>query len=155
MRRFHSAGFTLIEIIVVIGMLALVGSFGLLISMESYRGSTFRADRALLISLLQHARSDALNSVCRGACIGNDAAAHGVHIEGASYTVFQGATYAAGGPLNQAFEASPAVTRSGLVDVVFAPLTGDSLTTGTITLTGEGHTSDVIIGAEGQITWSN
>ena len=126
--------------------------------MESYRGSDFRSDRDLLVSLLQHARSDALNSVCRDASC-TDAAPHGVHITSTAYTVFEGGSYVAGAAQNQVFEASPAVTPSGLTDVVFEPATGDVLvpnvTPGTISLMGNGHTSDITIDSEGQISWTN
>jgi Tfp pilus assembly protein FimT len=149
-------GFSMIEVLVVLGFFAIVGTVGLLVSMESYRGSNFRTDRDLLVALLQHARTDALGSVCRGSTC-DDAVAHGVFINDADnqYVVFEGNSYSPGDPQNRVFEASPVTVRSGLSEAVFEPYTGNPTTSGTITLEGEGRTSTTTIGAQGQISWTN
>lgn len=152
-----SRGFSMIEVIVVVGVLAIVSSFGLVVSMEGFRGNNFHSDRALLVSVLQHARAEALASVCTGASC-TDARAHGVYIDTAanSYVIFEGASYATRvAALDRPLEASPALARSGLGEVVFSPYTGNSPTPGTITLSGEGRTSDITIGSLGQISWTN
>ncbi len=149
-------GFTFFEVLIVIGLLTIVGSLGLLVSMDSYRSSGFYADRNLLVAALQRARAEAINNICLGACTDvNDGKAHGVHIQSESYVIFQGTSYSAGDPVNAVFPAHTTLTESSLSDVVFSPLTATTSTTGDITLSDNaGHTSTITIGSEGQITWT-
>ena len=77
-------GFTMIEILVVIGLFAIAGGFALWVSMESYRGSSFFADRDMFVAVLQRARAEAVNNVCLGAGC-TDGKPHGVHIQSDAY----------------------------------------------------------------------
>jgi len=79
-------GFTLVEIILVLGLLTMLGGFGLFISMDFYRSYSLRASRNTLISTLHKARSQAISNI--------DQAPHGIRIESNQYTVFEGPTYA-------------------------------------------------------------
>jgi prepilin-type N-terminal cleavage/methylation domain-containing protein len=152
-----SRGFSMIEVIVSLGVLAIVGGVGLMVSMEGYRGGNFHAERALVVSLLQHTRTEALASVCSGSSC-TDARAHGVYIDEVTkkYVLFEGASYATRDTTqDRTLDASPALVRSGLSETVFTPYSADSATPGTITLTGEGRTSVITIGGRGQISWTN
>ena len=55
--RNSRAGFTFIEILMVMALLAILGGLGLFMSMESMRGGTFRDNRNIIVSSLQRARS--------------------------------------------------------------------------------------------------
>ena len=151
-------GFTVLELAIIIGLLAFLGGIGLVVTFESYRGSNFHSDRDLLVTVLQHARSDALASVCRAVSC-SDALPHGVRIEAGRYIVFEGSSYVASDPQNQTFAASPAVVKSGEQEFVFAPSTGSllypSITPATVILSGEGRASTVSVDAEGQISWTH
>jgi len=154
--RCDSAGFTLMEILVVMALLAAVGSFALFVSADSYRGETFRSDRAALIAALQHARAMAMHGVCAGdAC--TEGAPHGVAIEPDRYVLFQGSKYAARDSREDlVIPADPAVSHEGLSEVVFADASGDAQEAGDITLTDTaGHASVITIGLEGQIVWTH
>jgi len=151
-RKKLTGGFSLIEILIVMALVGLVGGFALFVSMETFRGSSFHADRDLLIAALQRARAESMNNTCLGSC--SDGLAHGVHIQSDKYVVFQGNTYNAADPLNQSYESSPATTKTGATDILFAQLSGASAG-GTITLTGSSRTSVVTVGTEGQISWTN
>ena len=121
-------GFTLIEILVVIGLLTFVGGFTLIVSMDSFRGYSFRSERTMLVAVLQKARSQAVNNMCFGAGC-TDGKPHGVHIAAGSYTIFQGASYVAGDPLNEVVvPQSKAIALSGTTDVVFTELSGAATT---------------------------
>lgn len=146
-------GFTLMEILVVVGLLAIIGGFGMFLSMETYRATIFKDDRSILISALYKARSQSVNNMCFGAGC-TDGVSHGVHIENGAYTVFQGTTYTVGDTNNEVIQGSPSVTVGGLTDVVFTKLSGETIA-GTITLTnGDGHTSTITLNSEGMISWS-
>ena len=148
-----SSGFSLIEVVVVLGILAVLASFALVISMESYRGSSFNDERSLLISMLQTARSQAMSGVCIGSeCTGG--VPHGVYITSNSLALFQGTSYNASDDNNEVVPFSNrAITLSGAQQVIFAEFTGDATAT-TITLKdAAGRSATITIGSEGQILW--
>lgn len=148
-------GFTLVEILVVVAMFTIVGGIGLLVSMDSYRGSSFYADRNLFVATLERARAEAIHNICFGTCI--DGKPHGVHIASGTYTVFQGISYAArDATLDATFSANSSFTHTGLTDVVFTQLSGTTTNVGDITLSDKAnHVSTTTIGSEGQITWTH
>ena len=134
-------------------MLAIVGSFGLFLSMESFQHTLFRNDRDLLIDALYKARSQSINNMCFGTCTGGQP--HGVHItSGVSYTVFQGLSYTASDPLNEVTKANPGTTVTGSTDIVFDRLSGGTAPA-TLTISdSSGHTSTITVRAEGGIGWT-
>jgi Tfp pilus assembly protein FimT len=148
-------GFTIIEIGLVIALLSIIGTFSLMLSMDNYRASSFNNDRNMVISLLQKARSQAVNNMCLGAAC-TEGVAHGLHIETGSYTIFQGTAYNPADALNEKISMPPTLTFSGLANVVFTELSGSPVAAGTITLSdGMGHTSTIDINSEGRIAWTN
>ena len=146
----YGRGFTLFEVLIVIGLFTLLGGLALFMSMDSYRGSSFRSDRDLLVSLLQHARARAMNNMCIGTC--TDGKPHGVRVEPDRYVVFQGPGYSPSDPENAVFPANPSISRTGM-NVVFSQLSATTTATST-TLTGGGRASVISISADGQITWT-
>jgi prepilin-type N-terminal cleavage/methylation domain-containing protein len=147
-------GFTLIEVLVVLGIFALVSGFSLVIGMESYQSDSLADDQATLVSALQKARSQAMSAVC----IGNTCTSgvpHGVHITAKQLVIFQGAAYDPNDDSNDYIPLQDAaLTTSGLSDVVFAEYSGDSNTPGNIVITDTaGHLATTSIGADGQILW--
>ena len=151
-RTSVTKGFSLIEILVVIGMLAIVGSFGLFLSMESFQHSIFKNDRDLLIDALYKARAQSVNNMCFGTCSGGQP--HGVHIGNGAYTVFQGLSYTAGDPQNEVTAANPGTTVTGATDIVFDRISGIT-TPVTLTVTSvNGQTSTISVRTEGGIGWT-
>jgi prepilin-type N-terminal cleavage/methylation domain-containing protein len=149
-------GFSLIELLVVMGLLAILGSFSLMVSMENYRGSSFAESQATLVSALQKARSQALFGVCIGSgCTAGQP--HGVHIDSNQLVLFQGTTYNADDPNNEYLPVQSAgITFSGIHDVVFTEFSGDATPAGAIVSSDTvGHISTTTIGSDGQIMLSN
>jgi prepilin-type N-terminal cleavage/methylation domain-containing protein len=152
----HSRGFTLIEMLVVLGVIAALGAV-VAVSPDLYRGYGGRGARDTLVVALMHARAEAMHGVCAGSsCTG--AQAHGVHIDEAEgrlqdIVLFEGSAYVSGNALNETVFTSAlyrGVWYSGPADIPFAALSGDAAST-TLTLWGWGATSTITIGAEGQI----
>lgn len=143
----------MLEVLLVLGMFAVFAGFGLLVSMETYRGSNFHADRALLVSLLERARAQSMSNMCACASC-TDGAPHGVHIEASKYVLFEGASYSSTDPENASFDADPSSSHSFAGDILFTQLSGTT-TGATVTLTGGAHTSDVLVSPEGRISWTN
>jgi len=159
-------GMTLAEILIVIGILLLLGTLGLFISIQTYQGYAFRSDKDILISALQRARSQSVFNICLGTsttCTGGRP--HGVKIDtlNKKIIIFQGLSYDLGPGRDAndqaqdfAINTNPNITYSGLNEVVFTQLSGDA-TAGQITLTDTTNNQEdrVNINSEGQISWEN
>lgn len=61
--RAQSRGFSMVEIIITIALLALLVALGLFMSMEAYRGATRRSERDVIVSMLERARSRAMANI--------------------------------------------------------------------------------------------
>ena len=98
--RTTQSGFTMLEILVVIGLVLMLSTVTLLVSFDTYRGSNFRNDRDLLLATLERARAQSINNLCVGSTcnVVQNSRPHGVAIrpngQPNSYVVFQGASYA-------------------------------------------------------------
>jgi prepilin-type N-terminal cleavage/methylation domain-containing protein len=150
-RTFTPNGFTLIEFLVAMAIMAIIFSMGLFFSLDSYRGYSFRSERNLAITVLQKARSQAIANV--------DQQPHGVHVDaaGKQYIIFEGSAYAAGATtnINVPFVSS-AVSHSSMNDVLFNQLDGSITTVPAAWHFADAtHSSDISENSEGQISWTN
>lgn len=155
-RNKLNSGFTLIEILVVLGIITIIGSISIIMGVDDYRRQLFRSDRDLLVTALQHARAQSVSSICLGSgCTGGKP--HGVYIGADEYVMFQGASYATrDSDVDAVIEADSNITQSGISEVVFEQLSGDVLTPGDIVLTDSlGRVSTTTVGSEGQIFWTH
>jgi prepilin-type N-terminal cleavage/methylation domain-containing protein len=159
-------GFTLVEIIISIGILAIILSLGLSVSMDFFRSYSFRSEKNTVVSILQNARSQSLNNI--------DQVRHGVHFQAnpLRYVVFEcklsppatPCTDYSGADTTKDFSITPSYssTISGLpFDVIFDQLSGcvssvgNNCSASTITITGNdnGKTYTITINSEGRIDW--
>src|SRR5690242_12740236 len=75
-------GFTLIEMLVAMAVLAVVIKLGLFLSLDFYKGTSYRSEKDVIISVLQKARSQSMNNI--------DQVQHGVHFtDPLKYIIFQ------------------------------------------------------------------
>ena len=141
-------GFTFIEIIVVLGIFAILASVGLFVSFDFYRSYAFRSERNIVISILQKARAQALNNI--------NQEPHGVKFLSNSYVIFQGADYEdllRDTSFDEAIDAANSVAHSGLDEVVFEQLSGDASASGEIILSDGVRTVGISINNEGRTSW--
>lgn len=145
------AGFTMIELLVVMTLLIFIAGFAMLMTMDSYRGYSYRTELNTAVSVLQKARSQAINNI--------NQQPHGVHIDTVNnqYVIFQGLPYSATAPTNVYI---PFVTSNtnlqhiGLSEVSFSQLTGyAAVTGGNLTLKDATHSEVISLNNEGQISW--
>jgi prepilin-type N-terminal cleavage/methylation domain-containing protein len=143
----RNKGFTLIEILVVIAILAMLIGLGLFMSMDSYRAYLSRSERDTVVSLLERARSRAMANSFE--------TAWGVCYIAPNYIIFRGATCTDGAATNEATPGNPAASIVGLSAasaVVFSQLAGTT-TGAVVTITEQSKVSTVTINHEGTIIW--
>ncbi len=156
-------GFTLIEVIVVIILVASIGGLGLYFGFDNFRAYSFNTDRDTLVSALQHARAQAMANICHGDSIEcTTGKPFGVRIEADKYIIFEGVTYSANDPLNVKLEANNAIGHAGINEIVFEQLTGNAFSLAnpepwSVILTDQENnkTSTISINSEGRISWTN
>lgn len=142
------------EVLTVMTMLTLIAGLALVMNLDDYRSFLFRDERNVLVTVLQKARSQALNNVCLGASC-TDGQMHGVHIASGRYTIFQGATYNAADGANQVITGNSAMTVTPTTqDVVFAQLSGRVASDWTASIQDPfGHTTTIGVNKEGRIDY--
>ena len=154
----HNApAFTLLEVLIVMAIFIMVAGFGLFVSLDTFRGYSFRNERDVVVSVLNKARSQSINNMCFGTSC-TDGKAHGVYFGVAgNYVVFQGASYATRDTaLDEVVAAShKGATVTGTSEVVFAPLSAVVASPATITVTADSHSSVITVGTEGQVVWTH
>ncbi len=153
MSSARSRGFTLTEMLVVIGIIVMFIGVSLFIDMNNFRGNAFRGERAILVTLLQTARADSLNNI--------DQMPHGIALFPAdypnSYVLFEGSNYTASDPsLREPTDAQYPVTfTDSPSEVVFSQLSGNANYDGDIVMndTQRGLSATISINKEGRISW--
>ncbi len=152
-----TAGFTLIELLVVIALAAIFFSFTILMGTDAYRSYGFRAERDSIVTALQTARSQATSNVCDGSgCTGGQP--HGVLVETDKFTIFQGPSFAgADHSHDRVIQSRYTIDLSGstATEYVFTQLSGNASPAGVVKINDStGHSSDISINSQGQITWT-
>ena len=159
-------GATFFEVLVVLGILAIVGTSALFVTMDAYRSSSFRSDRDLLLATLQRARAQAMNNVCLGTgCV--DGVRHGVAIRPAthlnSFVIFQTSnsgsdkyvdSTASDKDQDAMFPVNPNTTFTispSAANIVFAQLSGIVPVALTIHVEQPGHPADIHVETNGRI----
>ena len=139
-------GFTIIEVMVAVGLITIIGSLALFVSMDFYRSYNLDVEVETIIILITRARGRAVNNI--------DATSHGIYIDEEELTLFRGESYASRDEdLDEVFPRAQAFEVDGLSEIVFDQLTGEASATGTITISGQGRTAIVEINNEGRIDW--
>lgn len=141
-------GFTIVEIIIVLAIVASLAAIGLTVGIDSYQRFLFRSDLHATSSLLQKARSSAINNIGE--------TSHGVYFDdiGGHFILFRGLSYATrNASFDLSVEKSKTITLTPpLLEIVFSPLSGTT-TGGTLTLTDGAKNATIQINNEGGINW--
>ena len=152
----HARGFTLIEILISISITIVILGFGLFVSLDMYKGYTFRSERAVLLSVLERTRSKALANLYESK--------YGVCLVGSEYIIFRGQICDSTLPENERIPANSSVSVVGIeasTPIIFDQLTGKLLPQVSkedgefvITLDDSVHLTQYIkINNEGTINW--
>ena len=124
-------GFSLLEIIVVIGILVLLAALGTGSLLQFSKTTDLNSSVEGSVSSLLEARSKTLSS--------QEESQYGVHFESDKIVLFRGAVYFSGDPLNEeaalpsSVETASISLNGGGSDVIFKKLTGETDQYGTVT----------------------
>ncbi len=137
---------SLIEVIVVMGLLGMVLAFGMVVSLNSITRGTLIGERDLLVSLLISTRTRAMANV--------DELPQGVHVSATAFTTFEGSSYTAGNPTNRDIPRTTSATTTGPSTIVFDQLSANVTTgAGTVAMGDGTATTTIDLGAYGRIEW--
>ena len=141
-----SRGFTLVELLVVMALVATMAGLGLFLSADMYRDISFRSDINSIIASAQKARSQSINNI--------DEKPHGIRLDTSDYTIFEGSSYATRDTSkDQTLPANPSFTFSGPTEIVFTQLSGESNATGNLVIYNGFKTATISLNYEGQIDY--
>ena len=143
-------GFTLVEILIAIGIFLVLAALSLGIGVDTVRRATVASERTLLVEILERARSRAMNNIGE--------VPHGVVVTSTDFVLFRGAVYSPSDASNEVSERAANITVSGPTDPVlvrFAQLSGavDPSEAGDIVLSNGEQTAIVGINTAGRIDW--
>lgn len=138
-------GFSLIELTIVIGLVAVLASIGTAFSISSISRTHALSERDLLVSLLTQTRAKALANVNENA--------HGVYIDTTYYVIYEGTSYSEENPTNHHITRTSTMPIDGLQDITFQQLTADVDETGTIEIGADTQTYIIEINSIGRINW--
>lgn len=146
-------GFSLVEVLVVLGIVGILAGLVAFVDVNNYRGDAFRAEVSALGGALQTARADALNNINQHA--------HGVAIHPGGYdgyVIYEGDSYATRDTTRDEFAKAGygvSFSPSSPTEIVFTQLSGNASYDGDITLVdpNRGMTAAITINHEGRISW--
>ena len=141
-------GFTLVEIILVVAIIAFIGALGVVVGIDTYSRYIFRSDVDKVTALLQKARSSAINNV--------NEKKYGVYLgDTSNFVLFRGSSYNPLDSFNYKVERSKAATSTNTCiasQVVFDQLTGNTMGC-EIIITEGSKVSTTTVNAQGGINY--
>ena len=145
----RSAGFTLVEILIVISILTVISAMGLAVGIDTYQRYLLRSDTAVTASLLQKARISAMNNIGE--------ANHGVYVcDTEKFIFYRGPSYILRNPSYDILidkNKGVVITSCPAPDqFIFTALSGTT-TGGVITLSSDVGNTSLTINNEGGINW--
>jgi prepilin-type N-terminal cleavage/methylation domain-containing protein len=142
LRRSSLSGFTLVEILVVMGIVAIMAALTAVAFQNFYTSSALKIARNETYQALADARNRTLAS--------HGASTFGVLVGTSSVTRFTGTSYMVGAPDNIVYEYEGGVTATGTLvvggtSVIFTRLTGEPSVTGTfLFMTSDGSATRTV-----------
>lgn len=146
MRKLTTAGFTLIEMLLVVGIIGVISLIGAPLYINLNNVNQLDAASNLLVQDLYQAQTHSRNQ--------SQDSQWGVAVNGQVITLFAGTSYAT---RNTAYDANytvpTAIHLSGSSQVVYSKLYGLPTSTGTFNFSGGGKTSAVSVNSKGTVDY--
>lgn len=146
MRRLNQSGFTIIELVLVLGIIVTITAISAPFYMSLSRGNDLDAATSILAQDLYQAQTYSRNR--------NQDTQWGVAINGQVITLFSGATYASRNASQDIIYTVPnSISLTGSSQIVYSKLYGLPVATGSFTLSGGGKTKTVVVNNKGMIEY--
>lgn len=147
MHERPASGFTLLEILLVVAVLALIAGIGAPLYQSSQVRNDVEVASYVIVQSLQ--RAQILSQAVDGDTT------WGVRIESGVVTLFRGSNFASRDPdFDEVFDIAPSITPSGIEEIVFSKFSGEPQSIGTITLsTSINATKTITINEKGLATY--
>jgi prepilin-type N-terminal cleavage/methylation domain-containing protein len=137
-------GFTLLEILLVIGIISILLILVVPISLDFYKNQEIETQTQFLIQTLRRAQLEAVS--------GELDSPFGVSISSQNYTLFKGNSYMGRDTrYDEIFDLPEIIQPSGISEVVFSKLEGKPSVTGNIILSNNSNTKIININLLGRI----
>jgi|SRR3989344_1829030 len=148
-------GFTLVEVLVVVGLIMFIFVLGSVIDVKYYSREISHSEVSVLVSTLQKARSRSMNNI--------NAIPHGVYLgDQSNYIIFRGIAYDPDEDTNENISKNPNVNLTTededgdeFTEIYFSQLSGNPSVVGEITLDDDNEYQDkkITIEPSGLINW--
>lgn len=136
--------FTLLEILIVVGIIAILISFTLPLGLDFYKSQQLEANSQGIVQTLRRTQLKAMTQEADSE--------FGVYLTDENYILFKGNSYLARDPqYDQVFEMPRVINVSGLNEIVFSKLEGKPNVIGNIILSNNGDTLTLNINEVGRI----
>jgi len=139
-------GLTLLEILLVVGIVAILVSLTLPLGLDFYRSQQLETQCQGVIQALRRAQLKAIS-------VESDSS-FGVYLTDDNYTLFKGSSYLTrDADFDEVFDLPMIITVSGLQEIVFSKLEGKPNITGNIILSGDSDSRTININEMGRINY--
>lgn len=139
-------GFSLVEVIVVLGVFALLAGISTATYSQFKTKSNLDIAVGSVVEAMRHAKANAEQ-------VQGDAK-WGVEVLSNQIVVFKGSSYGTRDTsADQTLNLPGGITASGLAEIVFEKVTGTTATVGTVTLSGSDGSKNISINEKGTITY--
>ncbi len=134
-------GFTLIEALISLGILAIIFAVGAPIALDFYLNYQLASEANLLTSALQQARNLSM--------INHNESNHGLYVDAENFVIFQGSNFASRVQnQDKIFPRAQLISITGPSELIFTALSGQTAST-TYNLSDGRKNKDVYVNAEG------
>lgn len=145
MRSLHE-GFTLIEMLLVIGIITTIMAIGTPLYLSLNNSNQFDGAVSILVQDLYQAQSYSRNQ--------SQDSQWGVAVNGQVVTLFSGSSYATRNTAHDVTYTVPsAITLSGSTSIVYSKLYGLPVSTATFTMSGGGKSSNIVVNNKGMVEY--
>lgn len=139
-------GFTLIELVIAMALMAAFVLFGVPFGVEAYQDYVLTSTTRDLVSVLRRAQTLAATNT--------GASAYGVAFSSDHVVLFKGSSYPARDPaFDEAHTLSPALRVVALPEIVFAPLSGAPAAASTVVVTSGLRVQTIEVNPHGVVVW--
>lgn len=138
-------GFTILEIMLIIGILVIIFSLGLPITFDFYKNYQLQAEGDKFISLLEMTRNSSMVNL--------NQFPHGIYWDNDNFIIFEGSSFATRNQSqDQNFPRAKTISISGPNEIIFNSLSGQ-ITSSTFVFNNGDKSFNIYVNQEGQINW--